>query len=156
MKKQPNDNLTESFQLKDEFSQDLNHLFTASDQVAPEMDEKILHQARQHFAATGRKHKFFRRLRLSAAAAAAVILGAICLNIFDTPQQKAKTPVVLAREDIDRSGRIDILDALALAQSIKSGSNLDPKWDFNHDKLINQADVDRVAFVAVSLKPEVL
>ena len=156
MKNQLNDNSNEFFQLKDDFSHDLNSLFVSSDPVSPDLDEKILHQARRHFAASGHKHKFARWLRWPAAAAAAVILGAIGLNNFNAPLQNAQTPVVIAREDIDRNGRVDILDVLALAQSIKSSANINPAWDFNQDQQINQADIDRVAFAAVSLKPEVL
>jgi len=156
MKHQTNDNLDDSFHLKDAFSHDLSRLFTSSDHVAPELDERIVDQARQHFRASGRKQKFLRRLRLSTAAAAAVLLGVICFDYFNVPLQKAQVSVVIAREDIDRNGRVDILDALVLAKSIKSTSNINPEWDFNHDGQTNQADIDRIAFAAVRLKPEVL
>ena len=55
-------------------------------------------------------------------------------------------------EDIDGSGRVDILDAFALAKQIKSGRQLDSRWDINSDGGIDDRDVDAVALAAVSLE----
>ena len=63
----------------------------------------------------------------------------------DTP------PPLAIREDIDLSGRVDILDAFALARHLKAGAPTRAEWDINQDGSINQADVDAVAMTAVQL-----
>jgi hypothetical protein len=58
--------------------------------------------------------------------------------------------------DIDRSGRVDILDAFKLARQIKAGLQPSEKWDMNGDGQVNRKDVDLVAFAAVRLDKGVL
>lgn len=59
--------------------------------------------------------------------------------------------------DLDRNGRIDILDAFALARSIQSGdtrsemTDLNSIADLNQDGQLNQRDVDLIAMTAVTL-----
>jgi len=53
--------------------------------------------------------------------------------------------------DIAGNGRVDILDALALARSIKDNRVTDQPWDFNGDGAIDRQDVDAVAQTAVRL-----
>jgi hypothetical protein len=58
--------------------------------------------------------------------------------------------------DIDRNGRVDILDAFRLARYIKSADRPKTKWDINRDGIVNRSDVDSVAFAAVRLHKGVL
>jgi len=55
------------------------------------------------------------------------------------------------RADIDRNGRVDIIDAFRLARHIESASPTKRKWDINGDGLVNRDDVDKVALAAVRL-----
>ena len=55
--------------------------------------------------------------------------------------------------DVDRSGRVDIVDAYLVARRLKSMQAPDPKWDFNGDGRIDGADVDFIATRAVRLGP---
>ncbi|MBN1846092.1 MAG: hypothetical protein JW810_10445 [Sedimentisphaerales bacterium] len=61
-----------------------------------------------------------------------------------------------AREDIDRSGRVDILDAFLLARHIDKRLALSPQWDVTGDGQVNQNDVIAVAQAAVHVRKEVL
>ncbi len=57
-----------------------------------------------------------------------------------------------AAEDIDRDGRVDILDARALATRIGRGER-EPAWDLNRDGSVDAQDVERVARAAVRTAP---
>ncbi len=56
-----------------------------------------------------------------------------------------------AQADIDGNGKVDILDAFALARHIEGKQPADRTWDFNGDGLIDRRDVDTVALAAVRL-----
>jgi hypothetical protein len=65
--------------------------------------------------------------------------------------------------DIDRNGRVDILDAFKLARQIESAGRTEANlslreqgWDMNGDGLVNRNDVDLVASAAVRLDKGVL
>jgi hypothetical protein len=100
------------------------------------------------------------------AAAAAVIVLVFVLNPAEKrtsrqmPEKSETRHMMLAAAemgpDIDRSGRVDILDAFKLARHIKAGLQPSKKWDMNGDGLVNRKDVDLVAFAAVRLDKGVL
>ncbi len=55
--------------------------------------------------------------------------------------------------DIDGNGRVDILDAYAMARGLANESSPpNPAWDINADGTIDQRDIDAVAQSAVRLK----
>lgn len=61
-------------------------------------------------------------------------------------------------EDIDQSGRVDILDAFHLAKVLElkkqsPDTKLPTRWDFNNDGQWNDADVNHLATHAVRIKP---
>ncbi len=62
----------------------------------------------------------------------------------------AAASAAFSRDDIDQNGRVDILDAFALARTIERGET-PPGWDQNSDGQVNQDDVDLVARNAVML-----
>ena len=112
----------------------------------------------------GRKHPYKFLRWLAPVAAAAVFLLVIMWNpqlktfFLDNLQkpsvQKLETAQYFNREDIDRNGSVDILDAMKLDLKIKNAKtnlDLDVRWDLNNDYIVNKKDVDTIAFAAVRL-----
>jgi len=150
-------------------SADLKVLFAPRGAVPPEVDRAIMDRASKRLV--GRSRRLAVRWVASAAAAAAVIILVFTLNTSDKRAstqmaekfEASKTSPVMRglaaadlTPDIDRSGRVDILDAFKLARQIKAGLEPDKKWDMNGDGLVNRKDVDLVAFAAVRLDKGVL
>ncbi len=152
-------------QAPSELMDHLHTLYTAQTPVPPAVDEAVLACARRQMLV--RRPKRVLRWAVPPAAAAAVIMWVV-FNPFATPDREmaplassdqrqgltdevAATQVAVSR-DIDGNGRVDILDALALARSIKDNRVTDQPWDFNGDGAINRQDVDAVAHSAVRLK----
>ncbi len=141
-------------------SADLNALFEPQVGVPPEVDRTVMDRAHKHFAplqsGKGRRLRVHWAWRI--AAAAAVIILAFSLDL--TKQTGPATDSFLLSKaqavDIDRNGRVDILDAFKLARHIESAGNTETKWDINGDGLIDRSDVDVVAIAAVSLDKGVL
>jgi len=62
----------------------------------------------------------------------------------------------LRKQDLDRSGRVDILDAFFLARQIEKQPELSNQWDVTGDGNVNQNDVDAIASTAVRVRKDVL
>ena len=141
-------------------SADFKALFEPKVGVSPDIDRVVMDRAHKHFAplqsGKGRRLRVHWGWRI--AAAAAVIILAFSLDL--TKQTGPTTDRFLLSKaqavDIDRNGRVDILDAFKLARHIESAGNTETKWDFNGDGLINHSDVDVVALAAVRLDKGVL
>jgi hypothetical protein len=56
-----------------------------------------------------------------------------------------------ARANLARDGRVDILDALILAERLQSGPVRDLGWDANGDGVVDERDVRAIAVQAVRL-----
>ena len=142
-----------------ELRTDLNALFEsqfAKDEVPPEIDRAVLDRARQYLVRPQRRRPVL-RWAASAAAVAAVIILTFSLNLKEKPHLSiVDSACAEAQADIDRNGRVDILDAFALARHIESASQPELKLDINGDGLVNRDDVDLVAFAAVRLDKGVL
>ena len=135
-------------------SEDLNALFKRQFSVPPELDRAIIDKAHQHFIPKHWRHRVFRHVSIwRVAAAAAVIIFAFSLNLTEKPGPSTSRTVLIKAQaiDIDRNGRVDILDAFKLARHIESANRTDKKWDINEDGVVNGKDVDLVASAAVSL-----
>ena len=93
-------------------------------------------------------------LPLYAAAAVMLAVGAglivFSTGIFDSPRAEQEM-MAGAPEDIDNSGRVDILDAYLLAKKIKDGEPLDTAWDVDRSGKVDEDDVDYIAKQSVSL-----
>lgn len=136
------------------FSEDLNILFKTQFSIPPEVDRAILDRAHQQFAPKHWRHRILRHISIwRVAAAAAVIIFAFSLNLTQKPgPTTSQSLLVEARAvDIDRNGRVDILDAFKLARYVESDERTEKKWDVNGDGLVNSNDVDLVASAAVRL-----
>ena len=136
------------------FSEDLRTLFKPQLLVPPEVDRAVIDKSHQHFIPKHWSHRIFQHVSLwRIAAAAAVIIFAFSLNLTQKPgPTTSQSNLVEAQAiDIDRNGRVDILDAFKLARHIESANRTDKKWDINEDGVVNGKDVDLVASAAVSL-----
>ena len=142
-------------------SADLNVLFKPQLGVPPEVDRAVMDRAHKHF--TGLKStnndtrsRFHWVWRIAAAAAVIIFAFSLDLTKQTGPATDRFSLSKTQAIDIDRNGRVDILDAFKLARHIESVGNTETKWDFNGDGLIDRSDVDMVALAAVRLDKGVL
>lgn len=116
--------------------------------VTAEVDQAILEHSREHLrGVAARKQRSFgvtQWLKLAAAFATAGFL----VWAFFTPLTK---PQKTLTADVDRNGRVDIVDAFELARWVKTGNPRRFDFDFNEDGKIDERDVDAIAGVAVQL-----
>lgn len=132
------------------FAEDLTVLFGTRVLVPREMDEAILAQARNRLA---RRRNWRKVAWIAGSAAAATVLLAVGVSALVEPRIRAarSTATALAREDIDRNGEVDILDAFALARHIEASAKPRAGWDVNGDGAVDRQDVDSIARAAVRL-----
>lgn len=82
-------------------------------------------------------------------------VGSVPVSQGDQPQYPTTSPTIvnadLLKRDIDRSGKVDILDAFAVARGIKSGKP-SLAWDVQGDGKVDQQDIDDIAAIAVRVK----
>ena len=141
-------------------SADLYALFEPQVGVPPEVDRAVMDQAHKHFvplqSGKGKRLRIHWGWRI--AAAAAVIIFAFSLDLTKKPEPTTFRYALSKTQttDIDRNGRVDILDAFKLARHIETAGSTETKWDFNGDGLIDRSDVDVVALAAVRLDKGVL
>ena len=110
--------------------------------VPSSIDQAVLSDAKTHFAQIRHERRKVTRISWLAAAACVVLLALFGLrHLGQRPYERA---------DIDHNGRVDILDAFALARRIEQS----PRHgvDVNKDGVVNKADVDAIAAQAVKLK----
>jgi len=138
--------------VSEQFKADLGSLFRPQDSIPPEVDRAVLDRAGRKFIRPQRRRSIFRRIGIVAATAAVVILAfSLDLSRKSTTDVPESYFAQAKSADIDRSGRVDILDAFKLARQIEAAIDIDTSLDMNGDGLVNQGDVDIVAMAAVSL-----
>ena len=143
---------------------DLRGVYRGEVRVPREVDSRILNDARAGFA---KRSRFRYRLLYSgfAAAAAILIVGIILPELLppahDAPHRSVATKFLsvmpeataAAAEDVDHSGKVDILDAFVVAKLVETGKQIDAAYDVNGDGKVDQSDVDRIAHAAVAVVP---
>ncbi len=142
-----------------EFSADLSTIFKPQFSIPPEVDRAVLDKAHQHFTPKQWRHRILQHISIwRIAAAAAVIIFAFSLNLTQKPGPTTSQSLLgeVRAVDIDRNGRVDILDAFKLARYVESTEGTGKKWDINGDGLVNSNDVDLVASAAVRLDKGIL
>jgi hypothetical protein len=136
-------------------SADLKGLFEPEVGVPPEVDRAVMDKTHKHFAPlqSGKKKRLRIHWGWRIAAAAAVIILAFSLDLTKQPRPTTERLALskIQAVDIDRNGRVDILDAFKLARHIESAGRIEAGWDFNGDGQIDRSDVDIVALAAVRL-----
>ena len=110
------------------------------------VDDAVLAEARSYLEETARSRVVPFPRWLAAAAAVVAGLGLILL----LSKRELGIPS-FARGDVDRNGRVDMLDAFALARKLQAGSVSDLMFDLNGDGTIDQRDIDSIAAQAVKL-----
>jgi hypothetical protein len=142
--------------------------------VPPTVDEALMKAARQHLGqAERRRPAWFRLIPWTAATAglaAAVLLAYPHTTQFlgfrqsrkmvrrgwenrgDSSIQPQAKGLANAREDLNRDGTVDILDAFILAKKLQDAPSSDPRLDMNGDGVIDRRDVETIAAHAVSLE----
>ncbi len=138
------------FAVTPKFAEDLGKLFTPPEPAPTHIDRAIAEAARRHFAKPSRR-LWWLRWTVPATAAAAVVLACVWW-IGPDSRQTPSAQATIAAEDIDRNGKVDILDAFQLAKHIEAGLPTEKLWDLNGDGVVNRQDVDTVALAAVRLK----
>jgi len=140
--------------LPERLTADLAGLYSPPKSVPRDVDDAILFAARRRLAESRRTRRWGHVAAV--AAAVALVFGLQHLMQPPRPRPKAQLPVAFqsrpARgEDIDHNGRVDILDAFALARMIDSGEKTQARWDINGDGRVDQGDVDAIAMSAVQI-----
>jgi len=110
------------------------------------LDEQVLGEARRRLRG---RPVVLRRLTWVGVAAAVALTAGAWLVLGPGPSGGP----TLAREDVDGSGRVDILDAYLIARSLRAGTT-DPAWDLNGDGVVDGQDVDAAAMASVRLEGE--
>ncbi len=138
-------------------SDDLGALYRAEAHVPHEVDAAVMRMASRRLERPGRAVPVLRYAQAGAAVAVCLLLAVfITLPAMKASRRAAyresPTAAELAvREDLDRNGRVDILDAFALARRIEASRPLKEEWDINLDGRVDGTDVDLIAVAAVSL-----
>ena len=139
---------------------DLVRLYEMDVTVPAELDKRILTMARERLRRSQPVRRRVLSMRIlrwalpAAAAAAAAVLLLMWTGSLPVPyHSEPDTAVLTTRQDIDRNGRVDILDAFALARHIETSGASGDQWDVNGDGEVNQGDVKTIAMAAVSLNP---
>lgn len=142
----------------------LRNRFGTVGSIPSEIDQSILADARRHFEQHGPSAlRPAKRRRVSVWQWAGIgsTVAAACVFFFAmTPQppgqavnvastSDAPSPVEELSGDVDLNGRVDILDAFAMARDLRDGRS--GVRDINNDGRFDQLDIDLVAREAVKL-----
>lgn len=121
--------------------------------VPPYIDQALFKAAEQHFNKPSKTRiGNFRRWMLWPAFAAACVLGLWMARLL-IPQADLKSIIRTdyAREDLNRDGKVDILDSFALARELKNDKQPPAVFDVNGDGVVDERDVALIAAHAVKL-----
>ena len=144
----------DEFEAPKKLAEDLRSLYRGRVGAPPEVDRAIIDMC--HRRLTRRRRPVLVLRWAAAGAAAAALLVGISIMLRERRPLASRAAPALHRvatlEDVDRNGRVDILDAFALARHLEGAGTPRNEWDFNGDGDVNKADVDLVAMAAVSLE----
>jgi hypothetical protein len=86
-----------------------------------------------------------------AAAVAGIVVLAAIPHLFKPPAPGPPRNATFAQGGLNHEGRVDILDAFALARQLKQSGTTSLKWDVNGDGVVDERDVTALAARAVRL-----
>jgi hypothetical protein len=128
--------------LPEPLQRDMRRLLGPAPRIPAEIDRALAAAAARRPRWSPWMRPVVQRPWLAATAAAALVLA----TLFVT-----RTRGPLAREDFDRNGRVDVLDAFRLARALERGEPVPPAFDLDGDGVIDRRDVDLVAARAVRI-----
>lgn len=132
-------------------AEELGRLYQPTFSVPPEVERRILDDAWRQCEEVKSQRRIRRWARVGAAAAV-LFVGVWLYNAARPPKPVLQLAGPLAGvRDLDRNGRVDILDALYLAKRLEQKGTPDPAWDLTGDGMVTGADVDTLAMTAVRL-----
>jgi hypothetical protein len=120
--------------------------------IPPTLDEAILRVAQRHLRQPEPARLNWLRLMPWLAGATAIVLLAVfppALKRMASSPVPGSRPV---REDLNHDGRVDILDAFALARQLKARRTPSLQLDINGDGVVDERDVAAIASRAVRLE----
>jgi hypothetical protein len=113
------------------------------------VDKAVLNAARRHLTKPqGVGFRAIRRWVWWPALGTACALAALVAHFVF----KQANMSMLAREDLNRDGRVDILDAFQLARELQSGAKPAAGLDLNGDGVVDRRDAEVIAAQAVKLQ----
>jgi hypothetical protein len=110
------------------------------------VDDAILKPARTQLRPAAKPSLRWPRWVLWPALAGACAIVALVVRML--------IPAQFAREDLNRDGKVDILDSFALARELKNGDSPPAYLDVNGDGVVNEQDVNAIASHAVALRKD--
>jgi hypothetical protein len=116
--------------------------------VPPAIDGVVLETARRQFPRSAGERNFFRSWMIWPVFATACAIVVATVYVL-TPRDHGKT--LYSREDLNHDGRVDILDAFALARQVRDGKTA-ANLDFNGDGVVDRRDAEIIAAHAVKLE----
>lgn len=127
--------------------------------VPRELDEALRVDRRREADRVARRLRRRRVALVALPAAAGLLLVVAGLQLLPTASRpgRAPAPASAALEaapvegDYTGDGRLDVLDAFALARTLEAGESPSLEWDRDGDGLVTKSDVDALAAAAVSL-----
>jgi hypothetical protein len=120
--------------------------------IPPTLDEAVLRAARRHLCAPEEPRPRWFRWMPWVAATAAVVLLVVAPQFLTRPKVGPAAGATGPGKEVNRDGRVDILDAFALARQLKSGGTTSPQLDVNGDGVVDERDVATLAARAVRLE----
>ncbi|MBE0542029.1 MAG: hypothetical protein IH623_11625 [Verrucomicrobia bacterium] len=116
--------------------------------VPPSVDAAVLNAARKHLARPQSKDRHaWRQWFLWPAVASACVMLALLAHTLLKPARPD-----FAREDLNRDGHVDILDAFYLARELHVGTPPHTTLDLNGDGVVDRRDAEVIAALAVKLE----
>ena len=120
--------------------------------IPPIADAAILRAAQRHLNPPREARFGWFRFLPWVAAAAALLLLAAPPQFFKLPAPGPSRSATFAQGDLNHDGRVDILDAFALARQLKKGDTGNLQLDVNQDGVVDERDVAAIAARAVKLE----
>lgn len=130
--------------LPEALQRDLRAALGARVRIPAELDAQLVAAARDDAARRRRPRPAWLRPTLLAAAALLVLLPVTWLASGD-----ATGGAAMVREDFDRNGRVDVLDAYRLSLALRRGDAVATTFDLDGDGRVDGGDVERIAARAV-------
>jgi hypothetical protein len=120
--------------------------------IPPTADEAVLRAARRHLNPPQQPQPGWFRFLPWVAAAAAILLLLAIPQFFMQPAPGPARDSTFTQGDLNHDGRVDILDAFALARQLKQGKVKNLQLDVNGDGVVDDRDVSTLAARAVKLE----